>query len=612
MATLQAQLDSIVQRAKTLQGFSHSQFLPKPVLTDTDVAELIQSIETRFRESAAFGIPDWAKPLEPFLIDWHQIMLDKGVSEIQQVMDTGRFDQLYHFADSRVLQEFGAQLCQNVLFIERLERIARTLTTMAEAGRFTMRVRPEWFVFDGNRFWCQWQTMAQQSIPPTETMLADFDLGWMHPSLRSREIPKNFDCMAATTYTFVSLLLHTLTQMPPPADMSAFHTQIDRFRVYNPAMSQMYRPFFNSMLMPGLQAPVVTPTEAFKQFHAVLKDVLRREQAPYIPMQLSWKGDSLYGKNKRLNENEDQIVSIPGLADTHALIGVADGVSTAEIGSGWVAAAVIKLTIDRNAAEWRERLNTLPDPGLYMEEWEKQADDLLRTIFKAVHQAVADEISTRCTSRGMRIEGREKGTRLMSFAASLQAPPSGVAMSSTLVLALIQGNRGRIAHWGDSRAYLVTPTALIRLTEDHNRVLELMVKKETPFQLSPSGGSELVRVVGRGTVLRDGKGFESIPFEKQPLTVTGITLLQDDLLLLCSDGLPGSMSPGIEAEKEAKLHAVIMAKKDAGLRDLAWHLVHFADEDMGNDNISLVILSPQSNNAEKQAAGLPKKGRYNG
>jgi serine/threonine protein phosphatase PrpC len=139
-----------------------------------------------------------------------------------------------------------------------------------------------------------------------------------------------------------------------------------------------------------------------------------------------------------------------------------------------------------------------------------------------------------------------------------------------------------------------------------------MAKKENPFQLSPSGGSELIRVVGRGTVLQDGKGFESVPFEKQSLTVTGITLLQDDLLLLCSDGLMGGISSGIEAEKEAKLHAVIMARKEAGLRDLAWHLVRFADEDMGNDNISLAILSPQSHIVEKQADSLPKKGRNHG
>lgn len=592
MTIVQAQLDSIAQRTGALLGFTHEQFLPEPVLTDTGLTELIQSLETRFRESTVFGIPDWAKPLKPFLIDWHQLLFEKGLPEILQIMDSGRFDQAYHFKDSRVLQEFGAQLGQDVLFFERLERIARALTAMADTGQFILRVRPEWFVFDGARFWCQWQAMVQQSIPPTETLLTDFELDWMHPALRSREIPNKFNCMTATTYTFVCLLLHTLTQMPPPGDMSAFHTQIDRFRAYNPALSPLYRPFFNTMLIPGPQAPVVTPVDAFEQFQAVLKDVIRREQTPYIPLQLSWKGESLYGKSKRLNENEDQIVSIPGLADSLALIGVADGVSTSDIGSGWVAAAIIKLTMDRNAAAWRERLNTLPDPGLHRDEWKKQADDLLRMVFKAVHQAVADEIAERCIGKPV--------------------PPKGAVMSSTLVLALVQGNMVRIAHWGDSRAYLVTPAALIRLTEDHNRVLELMAQRETPFQLSPSGGSELIRVVGRGTISQDGKGFESVPFDKQSLTVTGITLLPDDLLLLCSDGLPGSLSPGIEAEKEAKLHTVIMARKEVGLRDLAWHLARFADEDMGNDNISLVILSPQPHIVEKLTTDMPKKGRNHG
>jgi serine/threonine protein phosphatase PrpC len=593
MTTVQAKLDSIAQRAGALLGFIHGRFLPDPVLTDTGITGMVQGLESRFREAIVFKIPDWASPLKPFLIDWHQSLFEKGLTEIQQIMDTGRFDQVYHFKDTRLLQEFGAQLAQDVLFIERLESIARVLTTMADSGQFIFRVRPEWFVFDKGRFWCQWQAMAQQSIPPTETLLADFELGWMHPALRSREIPKKFNCMAATTYTFVCLLLHTLTQMPPPGDMSAFHTQIDRFRAYNPALSPLYRPFFNEMLIPGPQAPVVSPIEAFEQFRAVVKDVIRREQTPYIPLPLCWKGESLYGKSKRLNENEDQIMSVPGLANTLALIGVADGVSTADIGSGWVAAATIKLTMDRHVTAWRQQLNTLPDPGLDRDEWKKQADDFLRMVFKAVHQAVIDEIAERCN-------------------VSKHLPPKGAAMSSTLVLALVQGNMVRIAHWGDSRAYLATPASLIRLTEDHNRVLELIAQRETPFQLPPSGGSELIRVVGRGTVSADGKGFEAVPFDKQPLTVTGITLLPDDLLLLCSDGLSGGLSSGIEAEKEAKLHTVIMARKAAGLRDMAWYLARFADDDMGNDNISLVILSPQSDIVEKQAAGLPKKGHNHG
>lgn len=566
-------LKKIDSRITDLCGFTHPRFLPNPALSGEAIPYLMQAMETSFRQTAHFPRPSWSDSLLPYLIDWHQVLFDKGIAGIRQIMDNGGFDQLYPERESRSLQEFGAQLGRDTLFLSRTRAIAAALTAMADAGRYVLRVRPDWFVFDQHRVWCQWQAMEKMSVSATDTLIEDFEPGWMHPDLRTRQIPATFNRMAAVTGTFVCLLLHTLTQFPPPRDMGARMVQIDRFRVYNPALSPLLRPFFSGMLMSDGTGSGMTPLNAWDRFRDILESTVSRGQRAFEPWIPEWKGDSIYGRNKHLNENEDQVISLSGDAEKQALIGIADGVSTADVGSGWAAAATIKLTFDRHSREWKNRLAALPDPAKNPDDWKMQADDMLRTIFKTVHEAVILEIESRLSSG---ITGSAKGS----------------TMSSTLILALIQGNLARIAHWGDSRAYLVTATGMVRLTEDHNRLMEIMTSKKNPFQMPSGGTAGLIRVVGSGSIAK-GSGFQPVPFDRQKVSITEITLLPDEMLLLCSDGLPGSLSCGNEHEKEARMHALIARHRDGSLRDLVWHLIRLADEDQSNDNISTVILRPR-------------------
>lgn len=114
----------------------------------------------------------------------------------------------------------------------------------------------------------------------------------------------------------------------------------------------------------------------------------------------------------------------------------------------------------------------------------------------------------------------------------------GKQMGSTAVALVIRGRQFAIAWVGDSRAYLLRAGRLYRLSRDHSQVQELIdhgVIDEAAATTHPLR-NVLTRAVGVA----------------RPLVMDSMTdtLLDDDLLLLCSDGLYGVIG---EQEMEATL-----------------------------------------------------------
>lgn len=103
-------------------------------------------------------------------------------------------------------------------------------------------------------------------------------------------------------------------------------------------------------------------------------------------------------------------------------------------------------------------------------------------------------------------------------------------MGTTLVAAVLKGNRVIVANVGDSRCYCLTNGVLRRITVDHSRVQELIDRGSiTPEEARFHPERNLItRAVGiRRKVLCDLFMFE-----------TG----EGDRFLLCSDGLSGPLS----------------------------------------------------------------------
>jgi len=111
---------------------------------------------------------------------------------------------------------------------------------------------------------------------------------------------------------------------------------------------------------------------------------------------------------------------------------------------------------------------------------------------------------------------------------------------TTLVACILQGNAAYWAHCGDSRLYLVRGDKLIARTRDHS-----YSELQEALGRSPAAGEHFNR-----NVLFTCLGSPGKPM----VDTTGPMLLQDgDRLLLCSDGLWGTVSDEVITEQLVKL-----------------------------------------------------------
>lgn len=142
-------------------------------------------------------------------------------------------------------------------------------------------------------------------------------------------------------------------------------------------------------------------------------------------------------------------------------------------------------------------------------------------------------------------------------------------MGTTLTAALIEGGAIRLAHVGDSRAYLFRGGKLQLLTEDHTLVHRMVVEGEitqTEAENHPHR-SVLTRALGvEGDVRVDE---------------TKVEVREGDRLLLCTDGLTGMLS-------EDQIESILQDVRDP--QEAVDRLVRDANRAGGIDNITAVII----------------------
>lgn len=168
----------------------------------------------------------------------------------------------------------------------------------------------------------------------------------------------------------------------------------------------------------------------------------------------------------------------------------------------------------------------------------------------------------------------------------LAAGPGGASMSTTLVACALRFDRAAVAHVGDSRCYLIRRGHATLLTRDHTvaseqarlGVLSAQEAAEAPTRhvLSRSLGSEL---------------FVSAEINDHQV-------LAGDLLVLCCDGLHGSVSAADIAQ---------VTSHEADLNTSAQKLVALANQRDGNDNISVQLIRVRSVERVGMYRGRPYK-----
>lgn len=148
-------------------------------------------------------------------------------------------------------------------------------------------------------------------------------------------------------------------------------------------------------------------------------------------------------------------------------------------------------------------------------------------------------------------------------------------MGTTLVVTAFLDGKGYLAHVGDSRAYRYRGGELAQLTKDHSLVQEWV----DAGVLSPE---EAEKAPNRHVITRAIGAKPSVVPDVQPLE-----LAEDDVILLCSDGLSGML----EDAEIAKLLGDSAGDGDPALAGTASELVAAANRAGGMDNVTVVLIS---------------------
>ncbi|MCG5056346.1 MAG: Stp1/IreP family PP2C-type Ser/Thr phosphatase [Myxococcales bacterium] len=162
-----------------------------------------------------------------------------------------------------------------------------------------------------------------------------------------------------------------------------------------------------------------------------------------------------------------------------------------------------------------------------------------------------------------------------------QQDPDKRGMGTTASVLLVVGERGFIAHVGDSRIYLLRQGQVVQLTEDHSLVNELIRRgKVTKETLAQSPYASFKNAVTRAVGVYETVQVDTIDFD----------ILPGDQFLLCSDGL--------HAYLDERRTLELMSEDD--VTQVPQRLIDHANRSGGIDNITAVVIRIQESVSEAQ------------
>lgn len=149
-----------------------------------------------------------------------------------------------------------------------------------------------------------------------------------------------------------------------------------------------------------------------------------------------------------------------------------------------------------------------------------------------------------------------------------RSTPELSGMGTTVVLALVRGNKAFVVHAGDSRAYHLTREGISQVTKDHTVVQYLLETGELT--------KEEVKNHPKKHLITRALGVE----ENVDADYNEFEVSVGDKLVLCTDGLTNMVS-------ETEIQHIVAQN---AATDAADALVELANERGGNDNITVVII----------------------
>lgn len=150
-------------------------------------------------------------------------------------------------------------------------------------------------------------------------------------------------------------------------------------------------------------------------------------------------------------------------------------------------------------------------------------------------------------------------------------------MGTTVVAAICTDRFATIVNVGDSRCYIMNETGFQQLTDDHSLVNELVRQGEISKEDAEHHPMKNVVLRALGTE------------EAVKMDVTTIIFEENDVLLLCSDGLSNKVS-------ESEMTSIL--QNDMSMEKKAETLIELANNYGGEDNITLIIIEFFEGNAK--------------
>ena len=196
----------------------------------------------------------------------------------------------------------------------------------------------------------------------------------------------------------------------------------------------------------------------------------------------------------------------------------------------------------------------------------KLATGTLRDYFQKDHPAVSpyDTAYSKTTNRlnaAIMLANR-------TVYETAQNAPELSGMGTTIAAAALSGNQLSFAHVGDSRIYLIRSGSIEQLTDDHSFVQEQI--KQDKMTKEEAARSEVKNILTRAVGIHAEVSAD----------LGELTVLQGDILLLCTDGLYNMVSD------EEMLHIISRAGNVHAASEI---LIDTANDNGGRDNISAIV-----------------------
>ena len=348
----------------------------------------------------------------------------------------------------------------------------------------------------------------------------------------------------------------------PGGGLDAFGHEMPPLRVYTPNLPEG----IETVLRQGLAIIANRRFTSPSGLVQALREAVERAQS-----RRRWSGSIRWeiGKHTRAGRtkealdkaNEDQVMVRELANPPRALVAVADGISTCDVGSGQTASLIATIVLD-NAFDERARAVDFPE----------RITDLCRhgtqTLLDwAMEKGYRDQLA----------QGRD-------------------LMGTTLTAGWLEGRELVLANLGDSRGYLIDGPLVEQLTIDGDLGSYMLSRRTPPEQLRELGlmAKALRECIGGCTVTPEGK--IAVMDDSCVPSITRWPLLPGDIIVLCSDGL---VEDGAFLDDIA-LGELVQAHRNIPAAELAELLADAADalqrppsplepEGFG-DNISCVVI----------------------